>query len=161
LDKLSGIDFERLIVDLLEHMGFDAKMTRTTGDGGIDIVAYLDKPIVGGRYLIQCKRFEAVIGAPVVREFYGALVADRKAVKGIFITTSGFTEQAREFASTLPLELIDRVRLDGCSVNSWLSTTCPGRFHRRTRGVLWIIDAFEQFAIEPNHRAGSVIDHHR
>ena len=112
LDSLSGVEFERLILALLQRMGFRAEMTRTTGDGGIDIVAYLDKPIIGGRYLIQCKRFaESLIGAPVVREFYGAVVADRKAVKGILITTSGFTTQAREFAETLHIELIDRSQL--------------------------------------------------
>jgi Holliday junction resolvasome RuvABC ATP-dependent DNA helicase subunit len=112
LDSLSGVEFEKLILSLLQRMGFRAEMTRTTGDGGIDIVANLDKPIIGGRYLIQCKRFaESLIGAPVVREFYGAIVADRKAVKGILITTSNFTAQAREFTETLPLELVDRIQL--------------------------------------------------
>jgi restriction system protein len=64
---------------------------------------------VGGRYLIQCKRFDPAtqIGAPLVREFYGALVADRAAIKGIFVTTSTFTTQARDFAQHLPIELID------------------------------------------------------
>jgi Restriction endonuclease len=113
LDRLSGVEFERLILSLLQRMGFRAEMTRTTGDGGIDIVADLERPIVGGRYLIQCKRFaESMIGAPVVREFYGAVVADRKAVKGILITASGFTPQALEFAESLHIELVDRTRLE-------------------------------------------------
>lgn len=113
LDELTGIEFEKMIACLLQRMGFQAEMTKTTGDGGIDIVANLDQPLVGGRYLIQCKRFSgALIGAPIVREFYGAVVADRKALKGILITTSGFTEQAFEFAQNLPLELIDRDRLE-------------------------------------------------
>ena len=112
LDKLSGVEFERLITSLLQRMGFQAEMTTATGDGGIDIVASLDKAIIGGRYLIQCKRFESLVGAPVIREFYGAVVADRRATKGILITTSGFTDQARQFADSLPLELIDRNRLE-------------------------------------------------
>jgi Holliday junction resolvasome RuvABC ATP-dependent DNA helicase subunit len=112
LDGLSGVEFEKLITSLLGSMGFQAEMTRATGDGGIDIVAQLDRPILGGRYLIQCKRFAAPVGAPTVREFYGAVVADRKAVKGILITTAGFTDQAREFAENLPIEFIDRRRLD-------------------------------------------------
>jgi len=113
LSTLSGMDFERLITSLLQKMGFRAEMTKASGDGGIDIVANLDKPLVGGRYLIQCKRLDtaAQIGAPTVREFYGAMVADRKAVKGIFVTTSSFTTQAREFAHSLPLELIDGQKL--------------------------------------------------
>jgi Holliday junction resolvasome RuvABC ATP-dependent DNA helicase subunit len=106
--QLSGIDFEKLIASLLSKMGFVAEMTKASGDGGVDIEATLYKPIIGGRYLFQCKRFAAdnLIGSPTVREFYGALVADRKAVKGILITTSGFTPAAREFAANLHIELI-------------------------------------------------------
>ena len=108
LANLSGVEFEQLIATLLRNLGFTAEMTKATGDGGIDIEAMLDRPIVGGRYLIQCKRFaaETLVGSPTVREFYGALVADRKAVKGILITTSDFSAQAREFARALPVELI-------------------------------------------------------
>ncbi|MGA2439071.1 MAG: restriction endonuclease [Acidobacteriaceae bacterium] len=110
---LSGVEFESLISGLLTRMGFQAEMTRTTGDGGIDIIAMLDKPIVGGRYLFQCKRFapENLVGAPTVRDFYGAVTADR-AVKGVFITTSSYTAQAREFAEKAGVELIDLVQLE-------------------------------------------------
>lgn len=113
LGALSGIDFERLITTLLQQMGFTAEMTKASGDGGIDIEAVLDRPIVGGRYLIQCKRLapDTLVSSPIVREFYGALIADRKAVKGILITTSGFTIQAQEFARNLPLELIEGSKL--------------------------------------------------
>jgi restriction system protein len=45
-----------------------------------------------------------------VRDFYGAVTAD-KAVKGILITTSDFTAQAREFAERVGLELINLGRL--------------------------------------------------
>jgi len=105
--QMSGEEFERLITSLLTRMGFHAEMTRATGDGGIDIVAFLDKPILGGKYLFQCKRFapDNLVGAPTVRDFYGAVTADR-AVKGILITTSNFTAQAREFAERVGLELI-------------------------------------------------------
>ena len=113
LNSLSGIEFESLITAALNRMGFVAEMTRTTGDGGIDIEASLDRPLVGGRYLIQCKRFspETLVGSPAVREFYGALIADRYAAKGIFITTSGFSTQARDFAANLPIDLIDGYQL--------------------------------------------------
>jgi len=109
LAQLSGPQFEVWIGSLLERFGFRTEVTQASGDGGIDIVATLDRPLIGGRYLVQCKRYtpDALVGVPAVREFYGTLVADRGAVKGLFITTSGFTVQAREFAKTLPMELID------------------------------------------------------
>lgn len=129
LAKLTGVEFERLITAVLQRMGFTAEMTRATGDGGIDIVAHLEQPFVGGRYLIQCKRFasDVLIGAPVVREFYGAFVADRKAIKGIFITTSAFTAQAYEFAQNLPLELIDGSRLHRLLAETEPSNSTEGR----------------------------------
>jgi HJR/Mrr/RecB family endonuclease len=109
LQDLSGIAFEEFVTGLLQRMGFRTQMTKASGDGGIDVVAVLDKPVVGGRYLIQCKRYgrENLVGAPTVRDFFGAVNADRKAVKGILITTSGFTDQAKEFAEDVGLELID------------------------------------------------------
>jgi len=113
LDSLSGIEFEKFITQLLRVMGFRTQITKASGDGGIDIVAILDKPITGGRYLFQCKRFasDSLVGVPIVREFYGAVSADRKASKGILITTSGFTIQAKEFAGEVGIELIDGQQL--------------------------------------------------
>lgn len=106
--RISPTDFERLVTEMLQQMGFEAQMTKASGDGGIDIEAVLDRPIIGGKYLIQCKRFDDgnPVGSAAVREFYGALRADHNAVKGIFITTSTFTPQARQFAQGLPIELI-------------------------------------------------------
>lgn len=108
-ESLSGAEFEVRVSSLLERMGFRCGVTRASGDGGVDIVAELSGPLVGGRYLIQCKRFSpgTPVGAPVVRELYGALAADRAAVKGVLITTSYFTEQAAEFARGVGVELID------------------------------------------------------
>jgi Holliday junction resolvasome RuvABC ATP-dependent DNA helicase subunit len=108
IGTLSGVDFEKVIAILLRKMGFQTETTEVTGDGGVDIVATLDRPLVRGRYLIQCKRFAPgkLVGAATVRDFYGALTADHRAVKGILISTSGFTSQALAFAQQLPLELI-------------------------------------------------------
>ena len=112
LDALSGQEFERVVKSLLMEMGFETKLTQVTGDGGIDIIAKLDKPFVGGRYLFQCKRYaqNKLVSAPEVRDFYGAVMAD-KAVKGIFITTSDFTTQAKEFAAQSGVELVNMPKL--------------------------------------------------
>ena len=108
IDTLSGVDFENVVAALLQRMGFHTEMTAVTGDGGIDIVATLDRPLIGGRYLIQCKRLAPgnLVGAATVRDFYGALTADRQALKGLLITTTAFTSQVLEFARQLPIELI-------------------------------------------------------
>jgi Holliday junction resolvasome RuvABC ATP-dependent DNA helicase subunit len=113
MDTLSGVNFEKVIAVLLRKIGFHTEMTEVTGDGGIDIVATLNQPLIGGRYLIQCKRFAAdkLVGAATVRDFYGALTADRRAGKGILITTSSFSAQAIAFAEKLPIELIGGQKL--------------------------------------------------
>ena len=107
ITQMSGVEFEKLIATLLARMEFVAEMTKTTGDGGIDIIATLSRPIVGGKYLFQCKRYapDNLVGVSTVRDFYGAVTADR-AAKGILITTSDFTPQAREFGERVGLELI-------------------------------------------------------
>jgi restriction endonuclease Mrr len=109
---LSDVDFDRLISALLARMEFRTQMTKASGEGGIDIVAVLDKPIIGGKYLFQCKRYapDNLVGAAAVRDSYGAVTAD-KAIKGVLITTSDFTLQATEFAERVGLELINLPKL--------------------------------------------------
>ena len=110
---LSGVEFEHAITGLLERMGFCAQMTKASGDGGVDIAATLERPFIGGKYLFQCKCFspDHPVEAATVREFYGAVTADQEAVKGILVTTSVFTAQAREFARHLRIELVDGEQL--------------------------------------------------
>ena len=122
LSALSGEEFERVIKSLLIEMGFQAELTKVTGDGGVDIIATLDRPFSGGRYLFQCKRYamDNLVGAPAVRDFYGAVVADR-AIKGIIITTSDFTVQAKEFAAQTAIELVNLPRLQQLFEDSGLN----------------------------------------
>ncbi len=105
--------FEALVGGLLSRQGFKVELTSLSNDGGVDIIASLDRPFVGGRYLIQCKKYAEgnAVGVQTVREFYGVLRADSRAVKGILITTSTFTPQAFEFAKDLPIDLVDGAQL--------------------------------------------------
>jgi hypothetical protein len=145
--RLSGIEFEEWISRLLSRMGFVPQLTAATGDGGVDVIATLNRPIVGGRYLFQCKRYGPgnIVGSPAVRDFFGAVMAD-KAVKGIFITTSDFSVQAREFAEKAGIELIDGKELrrllieygltkqDGRFSEAKITVVHPADVDRRGRG---------------------------
>ena len=93
--------FEALVLDLLHTMGYgtskaDLQRVGGSGDGGIDGIISLDKLGLEKVY-VQAKRWQANVGRPELQSFFGAL-AGRKANKGVFITTSGFTREAREFA---------------------------------------------------------------
>jgi len=106
--------FESLVVDLLVAMGYggsrkDAgQAVGQVGDGGIDGIIKEDKLGLDAIYL-QAKRWEGTVGSPVVQGFAGALIG-KKARKGVFITTSNFSPQARSFTSgteNLKIILID------------------------------------------------------
>ncbi|WP_244346869.1 restriction endonuclease, partial [Klebsiella pneumoniae] len=81
-----------------------------TGDGGIDGIISLDKLGLEKVY-VQAKRWQNTVGRPELQAFYGAL-AGQKAKRGVFITTSGFTSQARDFAHSVEgMVLVDSERL--------------------------------------------------
>lgn len=103
--------FERLVVELLVKMGYggslrDAgKAIGKSGDGGIDGIIKEDRLGLDLIY-IQAKRYDAQsIGRPLVQGFVGALQGVR-ARKGIFLTTSTFTADAREYAQNLDTKVI-------------------------------------------------------
>lgn len=106
INSLSGTEFEVICKQLVEKMGFVAEMTKTTGDGGIDIIAYNYQPLLSGKYVIQCKRYSGSVGEPIIRDLYGVVTSER-ANKGILMTTGTFTAPAIKFAEGKPLELID------------------------------------------------------
>lgn len=81
-----------------------------SGDGGIDGVISLDALGLEKVY-VQAKRWQSTVGRPELQAFYGAL-AGQKARRGVFITTSGFTAQAIDFARSVEgLVLVDGKRL--------------------------------------------------
>ncbi len=103
--------FEQLVADLLRRMGLDAQSTGKSGDGGVDCVAYDNRPIVGGKVIVQVKRYSSTVSPSVVRDLFGTVHATG-ATKGVLITTSGFGPESRQFAQGKPLELIDGPELD-------------------------------------------------
>jgi len=111
LKKSSPSFFERVVVELLVKMGYggsraDAgKAIGKTGDGGIDGIIKEDKLGLDVVY-IQAKRWENnPVGRPEVMQFAGALQG-QKANKGIFITTSRFTDDARSYVSQIGSKIV-------------------------------------------------------
>lgn len=108
LQALNPVDFEHLIKALLDSMGFSASTTKATGDGGIDVIAFNEQPIIGGKYVIQCKKYATGnnVGESAVRDLYGVMHAEN-ANKGILITTADFSKQAFSFSHDKAIELIN------------------------------------------------------
>ncbi len=82
-----------------------------SGDGGIDGIINEDRLGLDAVY-VQAKRWEQSVGRPEIQMFAGSLDGHRS-TKGVFITTSAFTEGARTYAGSIGkrIVLIDGQRL--------------------------------------------------
>jgi restriction system protein len=111
--------FEKLIVELLLAMGYGGtsgeagRALGQSGDDGVDGVIDQD-PLGVDQIFVQAKRYAEGnnIGAGAIRDFYGALSL-KKAHKGIFVTTSAFSQPAIDTARGLGsrIVLIDGLQL--------------------------------------------------
>ncbi len=104
LEKISSMSFsffEKLVVEVLVKMGYGGSLQDAgrvigkTGDEGIDGTIKEDKLGLDVIY-IQAKRWQNVVGRPEIQKFVGAL-AGQGARKGVFITTSSFTADAKAY----------------------------------------------------------------
>jgi len=110
--KLPPDFFERAVVRLLPAMGYGSDLGGTaaaigrSGDGGLDGMIDQD-PLGLDRVYVQAKRYAAdnPVGSPAILQFSGAL-AQRGAARGVFITTSRFTDDARATAARLPQRMV-------------------------------------------------------
>ena len=103
---LNPFEFENLVSNLFGKMGLDAKLTRSSKDGGVDAVAFDTRAIIGGKIVIQAKRHKHPVGVAAVRELYGTML-NEGANKGILVTTSGYGPDAYEFVKDKPIELVE------------------------------------------------------
>ena len=111
--------FENLVVKLLQKIGYgtfknSGKVTKKTNDEGIDGIINQDKLGFDSIY-IQAKKWDkdSTVSRPKVQKFVGAL-AGQGATKGLFITTTKFSDGAREYSQkqhTTKIVLIDGMEL--------------------------------------------------
>lgn len=106
LMQLSPFDFEQLVGNLFAKMGLETKQTRAARDGGVDVVAFDTRPLIGGKVVIQAKRWKNTVGVSAVRDLFGTMNHEG-ANKGILVSTSSYGPDAYEFAKGKPVELID------------------------------------------------------
>ncbi len=109
--------FEKVVVDVLVRMGYGGSLKDAgqaigrSGDEGIDGVINEDRLGLDSIY-IQAKKWEGSVSRPEIQKFAGALQGKR-ATKGVFITTSTFTDGAKDFTSNISSKII---LLDGAQL---------------------------------------------
>ena len=100
--------FERLCQRVLRESGFvKVEVTGRSGDGGIDGTGVLRLNLLSFQVLFQSKRYRGSVGAPVVRDFRGAMIG--RADKGLIITTGSFTADGRRESTRDGAPAIDLV----------------------------------------------------
>ena len=123
--------FEKLVVELLVKMGYGGSWREAAwavgriGDEGIDGIIDEDRLGLDSIY-VQAKKWRSdlSVGRPEIQKFVGALHGQR-AKKGIFITTSRFTDDASDYVSNIELKvvLIDGKRLTDLMIDYGVGVT--------------------------------------
>lgn len=113
LEKIKGNSpsfFENLVAELLLKMGYGSSKqdilqnAGKSGDEGIDGV--IKEDVLGlDKIYIQAKRWQGTVGRPEIQKFAGALLG-KNALKGIFITTSWFSNEAKDYADGVNSNII-------------------------------------------------------
>jgi restriction system protein len=109
ITSMSWRDFERLVGEVFRRQGFTVSGFGGQGpDGGVDLGLTKN----GQRYLVQCKHWrKRQVGVTVVRELNGVVSA--QGAHGGFVVTGGeFSREAREFANSCDIKLIDGRKLE-------------------------------------------------
>lgn len=132
LDALLGSSpgfFEQVVVELLVNMGYGGsrkeagQVVGRSGDEGIDGIIKEDRLGLEAIY-VQAKRWENPVSRPEMQKFVGALQGQR-ARKGIFITTSRYTAEARDYVNRIEnrVVLIDGEELARLMIEHDVGTT--------------------------------------
>lgn len=107
---MSPREFEHYCADVLREARWRARVTRASGDQGVDIVAEKH----GARIVVQCKKYSKPVGNRAVQEIVAA-IAHEDAQRGVVVATSGYTQSAVTLAASnnvLLLHHSDLPRID-------------------------------------------------
>lgn len=126
--------FETLVVELLVKMGYGGSIKDAgrsigrSGDEGIDGIIKEDKLGLDVIH-VQAKKWENVVGRPEIQKFVGAL-AGQGAKKGVFITTSRYSNEAREYQprNEIKIVLIDGEQLANLMIDHNLAVSTINTF---------------------------------
>lgn len=108
VSSMTWAQFERLIGESFRRRGYQVTETGRAGsDGGVDLLVTQD----GNSFPVQCKHWRTRrVGVATIRELNG-IIAARHAAGGFVVTSGRFTPDARHFAQSCRIELIDGERL--------------------------------------------------
>ncbi len=106
IDVMSGQMFELLLLEHFKKLGYRGKTTAESADYGADLLLVMDQT----KYVVQAKRWKQNVGIEAVQQIIGA-IRYYGADKGLVVTNSYFTNNAKRLAQANNIELWDRRKL--------------------------------------------------
>ncbi len=141
LKNMDPYDFEYLVAETYQSLGYHARQVGHSGDHGIDVRLVAPD---GSQWIVQCKRYGSPVGESVIRELYGTL-SNEKSDRAVLVTTAQITSPAREWARGKPIELVD-----GPAFLNMMEEA-----HRRSQGTfLNRLSIWFEKLLEPDRPAG-------
>ncbi len=104
---MSGVEFERYLKKVFEHLGARVKETPVSGDQGVDLIVIFENTSIA----IQAKRWSDSVGNKAVQEVHTGKDFYQCSYSAV-VTNSRFTRSAYELANTVGCMLIDGVKLN-------------------------------------------------
>ena len=136
MTRASPVFFEQLVVRLLVAMGYGgsyaeaSQVVGRSGDEGIDGIIKEDRLGLDAIY-VQAKRWQTTVGRPEIQKFAGSLDGAR-ARKGVFITTSTFSSDARGYVDRIDKRI---VLIDGAMLADLMIQHAVGVTTERTYAI--------------------------
>jgi restriction system protein len=109
-DKVLSLDWEEmqeLVAGILRAMGYKTRISPKGADRGKDIIASPDGlGLENPKIVVEVKHRQGSMGSQEVRSFLGGL---RASDKGLYVSTGGFTKDAKYEAerANIPITLVD------------------------------------------------------
>ena len=98
---IDGISFEHHCSEILCNAGWEARVTQSSADQGIDIIASRG----GMKGVFQCKRYSQPVGNAAVQEVIAGKVFERASF-AVVVSNNSYTQSARQLANAAGVHLI-------------------------------------------------------
>lgn len=110
LASMDWQEFEHLVREVFHRVfaerGGEVRVTQSSNDGGVDAIGFDPDPIMGGKVVIQAKRYTRTVGVSAVRDLYGTMM-NENASRAILVTTADYGPDAYKFVAEKPITLMN------------------------------------------------------
>jgi restriction system protein len=105
--NMDPLDYEHLVADRLRDIGWDTRLTKGSGDQGVDVIATMREKTV----IIQCKKYSSPIGNSAVQEAYAGKSFENADFAAV-VSNADYTSSARQLAESTRVLLLHHDELE-------------------------------------------------